>query len=88
VQLTLERISPWTEIRIIRVSPVIKEYVRIIGRFACPITLASGSSHSRSSGAFSENLLSEYRLALFEWLKVGKPGKVGVPRLEDDPDLG
>jgi len=59
-----------------RVSPVIKEYVRIMGRFACPTTLASGSSHSRSSEIFSENFASVDKLALDERLKA------------DDPNLG
>jgi len=83
LRLTFERISPWMARSIIRVSPVIKEYVRIIGRFACPSTLASGSSHSRSSETFSENLASVDKLALDDRLKVGDP-KLKV----DNPNLG
>jgi hypothetical protein len=83
LMLTFERISPWMARSIIRVSPVINEYVRIMGRFACPTTLASGSSHSRSSETFSENLASVDKLALDDRLKVGDP-KLKV----DEPNLG
>lgn len=83
LRLTFERISPWMARSIIRVSPVINEYVRIMGRFACPTTLASGSSHSRSSETFSENLASVDTLAIDDWLKDGDP-KLKV----DEPNLG
>jgi hypothetical protein len=54
-----------------------------MGRFACPTTLASGSSHSRSLETFSENLASVDKLALDEWLKAEAPrSKV------EDPNLG
>lgn len=66
---------------IIRVSPVIKEYVRIMGRFACPTTLASGSSHSKSSETFSENFVSLDKLALEE-------ERLTVELKADDPNRG
>lgn len=71
----MERISPWIARRIIRVSPVIKAYVKIMGRLACPTVLASGSSHSVTSTVFSEYLTSVDKLALEDWLTVDVPSR-------------